>query len=292
MHNYNDVHGSLPPGYIYQQNNYAVATTTSTSSMWSWGALILPFLEQNSLYDKLQVGDVRLYTALSTPAMLAEMQKPIPTFMCPSDTGLSINTQDQLRNGSGAFVSTAKSNYSGLNTTRRWHSGGLFCGPDANEISQWSGNADPLLARPQDNTRPNGLFFRNRGVPFRDIVDGTSNVIMLGEKAFELQVGNGTKVICRAGAIFGELAENEQTNIHRSLATLTYRINSFGTNACIFGFSSPHDGGVQYVFADGAVRFISENIDHSPSREGGTDAVDSTFEKLGSRDDGQSVGDF
>jgi prepilin-type processing-associated H-X9-DG protein len=46
------------------------------------------------------------------------------------------------------------------------------------------------------------------------------------------------------------------------------------------GFKSRHEGGAHFCLADGAVRFISENIDYL------------TYQKLGDRHDNQVVGEF
>ena len=167
-----------------------------------------------------------------------------------------------------------------------------MCGPDVKADSQWNGAAAAADRMPQETSKPNGIFMRNRCINTKDISDGTCNTIMLGERSYELPNVNGSVSTCRAAIFFGNHAENEQNNIHRSLATLTHPINAPTNNSCVFGFSSLHKGGVQFVFADGSVHFISENIQHSPSRTGGTDAVDSTLEKLGSREDGQVVGDY
>ena len=47
-----------------------------------------------------------------------------------------------------------------------------------------------------------------------------------------------------------------------------------------WGFISFHGGGAHFVLVDGAVRFLSENIDHT------------TYQRLGGRADGQPIGEF
>ena len=62
----------------------------------------------------------------------------------------------------------------------------------------------------------------------------------------------------------------------------------------LYGYSSEHPGVIQFLFCDGAVRAISETIDHTIRAAGVTNgalpANASTFEKLTARADGQAIG--
>lgn len=52
-------------------------------NLWAWGALILPFMEQQPLHDRLDVGDNHLEVISATfgPGTLKElMQQPIPGY--------------------------------------------------------------------------------------------------------------------------------------------------------------------------------------------------------------------
>ncbi|WP_339746681.1 DUF1559 domain-containing protein [uncultured Rubinisphaera sp.] len=292
LHNYHDTYRVFPPGYINQfddpqptnSGEYSTAVGAERSA-WSWGAFVLPFVEQSALYDVLQVGDIRIKNALATPALLSNMQNPISSFRCPSDTAPDVNTSKQVQDSAGTARNIATANYVASNSSRRWHSSGSWVtGPGLGELSQWG-------TPPNANQSPNGMFWRNSKVRMRDITDGTSNTIMAGERAWELNNPAGATFTCRAGTVLGTRITNEQSEVHRGLAAATTAIN-FANNNCNKGFSSRHTGGAQFVMADGSVRFLSENLDQNNATFGGTNAVDSTFERLVARDDGQVVGEF
>lgn len=84
-----------------------------------------------------------------------------------------------------------------------------------------------------------GMFGANRATKMRDILDGTSNTLMIGE--VDSQLGAWT-----AGG----------TPTMRAFTQKPY-IN--GPD----GFGGNHPGGSQFVFGDGSVRFLSENVDSS-----------------------------
>jgi len=121
---------------------------------------------------------------------------------------------------------------------------------------------------------PNGMFWVNSKVRIRDMTDGTSNTIVVGERAYKV----GTSQF-KAGNIFGVDDDPYDTPVY---AEGNRSINSHGD-----GFSSPHVGGCHFLLGDGAVRFISENIDHNTD-----DTINSTFEYLIGRNDGKVVGEF
>lgn len=293
LHNYHDVHKRLAPGYINNPPNHPNGSgpVAGNYAQWGWGAFILPFVEQAPLYDQLQVGTINLSAAL-TPGgpydRLALMQKAIPGFLCPSCEGPDVHAgYDPLRDTANTWRNVAKSNYVGVNTTRRWHIGGRMTGPDMGAPSQWA-------APPAATTAPDGCFLRDKGIRFSDISDGTSNTLMVGERTFQLRNPFGNAFICRAGVVFGNDNSNEQLSIHRNLGTLVHRLNEPAQTPCIRGFAGSHPGGVNFVMADGSVQFISQTIDHVPPdfAVNPPDINDSVLERLGARNDGQPVGNF
>ena len=122
----------------------------------------------------------------------------------------------------------------------------------------------------------------------RDVTDGTSNTIMVGEVRPDC--------FTVAHRTWGWWFSNSNGNAHASTVTPINETTTCQnapkriTNpACTdpvnynysWGFKSFHIGGAQFLWVDGSVRFVSQNIDHAV-----------TFQRLGGRADGQVVGDF
>lgn len=272
-----------------------VSDALSVSPLFSFSSIseirsVLPFIEQAPLHDQLTPGRFRLSDAITAGSpvdRVALLQTPLGTFRCPSDTGPEVNNRgNQLRNISDENVPAALSNYIGNNASNRWHGGGRLISPTAGGSSQWGGFPTTI----EGGSVPNGIFWRESNVRFAQITDGTSNTILLGERAWNLNAQTGT-VNCNAGLIYGTNSQNEQLTIRGVLGTGTVPINSGVGNDCQYGYSSRHPGGIQVALCDGSIRFISETIDHRPGPDA-LRAVQSTFERLLSRDDGQPIGDF
>lgn len=181
MHNYHDAFKVFPPLYVSKRDAAGVViapiNTTDTTQAWGWGAMILPFIEQGNAFNALEVGNDPLGlpltpNALSKPAKLAILQTPIPTFRCPSDTAPGLNT-DGNRTLMGR--QTATSNYIASNNS-----------------------FTPNLAGAPDQQ---GLFIADFGRSFKDMSDGSSNVVCLGERRWQIRRSdNGTKGIGRKAA--------------------------------------------------------------------------------------------
>lgn len=295
VHNYHDTHKTFPPGYINQfttvptdGGTYSTALSTARSA-WSWGAFILPAVEQGALYDQLGIGaGVRLRDALSPGDRLTLMQVPVPAFRCPSDPAPDLNTGKTLHASDGTTPAVASANYVGVNSSRCWHcgTGPWVCGPGEGALNQWG-------AGPGSNHSPNGVFWRDSKVPMRDITDGTSTTLLLGERAWELNNPAGGKAACRAANVFGTRISNEQSQADHALGSATVPINFGSSSNCNKGFSSMHPGGALFALCDGSVRFLSEGIDQNNTvNSSGFDPIDSTLERLVARNDGSVVSDF
>lgn len=279
LHNYHDTHNTFPPGYVLTGG--ATPVISGNYASWGWGAFILPFMEQQPLYDRIDPATIRLSNALTAGGpqdRVADLKKPVAAHRCPSDIGKETNTTFRLRAADNTtYVDVAMSNYVGNNTSFKWHSGGRLVSPDGNELGQWG-------VLPMANA-PNGIFWRDSDVRMRDIVDGTSNTMCIGERAWEVGGGSGAQK-CYAGLVAGTDNTNEQLSIRYNLGAGSVAVGA--GPECQYGFASPHPGGTHILLCDASVHFLSETIDHNWA----TAAIDSTFERLMSRNDRQVVGEF
>ena len=283
-HNYHDVHNAFPSGQPRNLNAEplgAVWGNEGVNACWTWSSLILPFVEQTALHGQINTDRLLAHQALADPARLKLMQQPVSVFRCASDTGPALNAYRQVPNGGSGnidcttgCVQVATSNYIGTNDSYDIYRS-LFAG-------QRTGN---------------GVFDQTiikKKVSFKNISDGTSNTLLIGERAYTLSGINGV-FTSGAAVVFGTNGDSDQTNQQGMVYAMgagRWPINCTSAG-CQRGFSSRHTGGTQFVFCDGSVRFISQSIDHNPS----TDTVlvptlDSVYERLIAIDDGLVVGEF
>ncbi len=229
LHNYHDTHRVFPPGYVHTA---ALANTTAAQNDMAWGTFILPFIDQAPLYANIgtatagfrfNFGDSNNNgTAASTSAntMIPEAATIIPAYICPSDPTGGINILAAGYSSTGTARSRGKSNYKG-------------CVGSANNLDAG-----------------NGTFYTNSRVRIRDFTDGTSNTAIVGEiSTFGVSIG---------GVWIGKLSTGgpRVEIIVEMDNTAGQRINGTASSA----FSSVHVGGAHFLFGDGRVRFLSENI--------------------------------
>lgn len=142
----------------------------------------------------------------------------------------------------------------------------------------------------------------NSSTRFRDITDGLSNVLMHGERA--LKPGGTGGVNRQPGAIVFGRHNNSTASSHfranhkiNGPTTINSATNpGSGDGTCTrYNASSPHVGGVHFLFCDGAVKFLSENIeadDITTSCGSDTTSTDFLYPNLWDIDDERELGDF
>lgn len=257
-HNYHDTYNAFPLGGI-----------NLTGRNTGWGARILPFIEQKSLYDQMDVAHASIKANAATnndfrnelgaSGVAGGAAVVLQAFMCPSDTGGDHNPYYQY---------AAKSNYPG------------------NQI----------------------FFVANRSLRMRDITDGLSNTLILSERHLSTNVrypGTGAVWVfsysCStiAGSIFN--ARNpintpfEPSGVGYSSKNCVTENSALNwvTRAAV---SSNHPGGAMGAMCDGSVRFLSETMASTPVSPALTAANDSgpgyTWQNLANINDGYILTEY
>jgi hypothetical protein len=129
-----------------------------------------------------------------------------------------------------------------------------------------------------------GMFGRiGPSIPMSRVTDGTSNVIFVGEILSDCTDHSGNVWdYNQGGNAHASTASplNNMTTCPNSRKILNPNCTNPNNWNYSWGFRSQHVGGAQFLLVDGSVRFLSENIDYN------------TYQRLGGRADGNTVGDF
>ena len=274
LHNYHDTFKSLPIGYTcdHMECRDAYGTVYDYHGInryyasWTWTAYIAPFMELTAQHEALSVNRMWGAESLVNAAAQTVISTPVPTLRCPTDSGTPLNTaggEYQPADLNGTRYRAATCNYMGV-----------FDDNNGNISSRYS--------------ESQGVLFADSNIAFRDIRDGTSNVLMVGEKCRQRYIARcNTQLNCGAGIVFVVAASNQASHANRStcsaVGTAGRPINWDTTSPCNdlwnakAGFSSLHPGGAQFVLADGSTHYISETIDQT------------TYRRLAHRSDGNPV---
>ena len=240
--NYHGAHNVFPPGATWGPG--------AARSGMAFQVSLLPYTELDVLLESMPD---RSY---STTFPNQEIGRSVDSlFICPSDGEEAIDQQ-------AAGQNWRTSNYCGV------MGGGIM------EVQ--------LMSNPATcgHYNSDGVFYPESKIRIKDITDGTSKTMLLGERTYQLRLwtrgayydGSPTQFVCSISAKNIALPINSDTDAY------CYRANEMGVpcpspwptkfNDLFFG--SRHAGGAQFVFGDGAVRFLPDEIDFQAYRRYGT----------------------
>jgi len=244
LHSYNDGIGKLPVGAI-----------DDDGVNWGWGAYILPYIEQDNIYKVLLADTANFWVppngggganGISTDAdnrfnvnAGAGSNAPktvIKTFVCPSCPLPSSNN-----NG------VAKGNYAG-------NMGTMVASFGCAVVKGSSQSGVLLYANDNNNTWTSKI---------QEMSDGTSNTVMVGEVSktdvLTTAATNHRAFPLWAGSQNGGCDGWHEGNLR--VMDTDYFLNRRTGTESTRSFGSSHTGGANFLWGDGAVRFVREGVD-------------------------------
>jgi len=259
MHNYHDVYNTLPLGMVHRIN---------------WRVSILPYLEQANVYNKLDFNEsFQGNSASANTQVLGGIV--MSSMICPS------NIVDPLTN-----------NAYGTNSQRMQYPNYLaIAGAVDTSVANnaTSGKCNSYYGWHCDN----GPMKINDKVAFKDITDGLTNTLIIGEQSGRdegMSYGDRRNGYHGGWHGTGDTKNTAAfiTGIGSGITPVEYPLNSKCSDFWSCGvpylnsniLNSEHTGGVQFALGDGAVRFLSENMDLV------------TLKNLAMKSDGAVVGEF
>lgn len=219
LHNYEGSFRVFPPGYVYRPG------PTGNESGFSWGAMILPQLEQKPLYQQFNFA-----LPVWDPANAGPRMKHLDIFLCDSDPVSEegfIEMQPGEEYAMASYVA-------------------CFGPPDLDDNQE----------------QRDGMFSRNSSTRMRDVTDGVSNTIALGERVNGPFRTPGVHTVHFSYettwmAAVREITDPTDDHGHMALFQSGNVPNSpFSDDRDV---SASHLGYAHFGLGDGAVRIVSEN---------------------------------
>ena len=264
LHNYHDTFRVFPPGYVARNVAQGDPASAESGSGFAWGTMILPLMDETAIYNVLDLNG----NATDAPNIAENAGSTvIDTFRCPSDPGPDRFT---VNDGTTDYQ-LALANYVGI-----YGYGSVTMKPGAPD--------------------PEGILYRNSKVRIRDVIDGLSNTMLVGERTYRHEFVAGMSAVDSQSTWYAAIpgvnrpagmgmmpdegpASLVLGHVGQTMGAMVMHHTPNSTNH-IVNFSSHHEGGIHFLLADGSVHFLSENVNYD------------TFRWLGERADRQVLGAF
>ncbi len=237
LHSYQTRMGYFPPAYFSNlqtgtqpsQNADGDCTWNEIGPGWGWGTYLLNDLEQNNLYNQFN-----LSLDIKAPANAAGRTTMLKVFLCPSEVNPNNFTVvdgngNPLIDTNGQQITVAHSSYIAMN-----------------------GAPNGVTSDAYDN---NGAFIRNTSFGIKDITDGLSNTLFIGERCTAMS--NTTWVGAVQGAVVPDLKYSDMPDQLANAEGDSALVSAHGStthlpnNPLVFdadATSSFHISGVNFLF--------------------------------------------
>ncbi|MBN1911640.1 MAG: DUF1559 domain-containing protein [Pirellulales bacterium] len=281
MHSYHTAHKTLPYGSEYDSGG----TGATTGPKGTATAFLLPYIEQQAIYDLFDFNYM-----FSSSRNREAVRSPIPELTCPSDPQsaepiLDNRGQQSIGNPTmclGLWFAPC------LGPTHdRWPGVRpcVFCDAVGSGYGTWTEEdfcyccwgfnygTGGIVSYWKRGVFP-GMFARYKiGVKFKEVTDGLSNTIMLGETIPAHSVLNGAYMqnlpACPTNIPINTMLDDGGSSSGGSSGNGSWQYTT--------GFKSYHPGGANFAMGDGSVEFINETIDYQ------------LYNAMGTKDGGETL---
>ena len=269
IHSFADVNPeTFPAGWVGEYENGEWHGDEGEG--FGFASRMLPYIEENSVYKTINFDQ-----QVSHSSNAAARTTVISTFRCPSD---SYGTSDLFNPGAEGSGEETPDASPGSNQYARSNYPGVFGSEHMSGHDDHDDHVDltAALQAEDEGLEPgegNGIFFAGgangkNAVSFRDVSDGLSKTIMIGERDSRL-----------GGSLWIGRGDGLESGMSRVVGVGEHVFNS--SDPHFEDFFSSHPGGVSFVFADGHVAFLSdgmtETIFQALSTRAGGEVVNGNF---------------
>jgi prepilin-type processing-associated H-X9-DG protein len=284
LHAHHDVKKTLPPGGMQTGVN-------GTACYTNWAIEILPYIEQKALYAQYNQSQLNTSAANNLVG-----QQRVITYECPSDMHLGLMEDPASGPGSGQpwmhgsyRANSGKANdlpafmgnppFRGFWDTYEpfyWPGGILnqsYRGPLHGTASAYNGvRAQTTIDDHSTSPKPTFQSISQMGGPerFSNMIDGTSNTIMVGEFTLDQPNTDDGSGENRGTFWAYTYASYNQSSFSLLSQTITTNYNAcyeankgrpYTDQPCKRGWGSNHSNGLNFVMCDGSVRWVSYSVD-------------------------------
>jgi prepilin-type N-terminal cleavage/methylation domain-containing protein/prepilin-type processing-associated H-X9-DG protein len=296
LHNYHSTYNRLPSSGFQHQPTTQEPATWDQSSKGSRLAKLLPYIEQQALYDSIPFGGATLLPLLEpgqrpgnsewqayipstaigswvpdgfTRSVERTWHVPVATFICPSYNGMDRWQWSDGANRDHRALSNYAFSIGAQAMPANGNSCALFPGNLYGDGPEGHGNS-------ASGNRVSGMFGRGEWYSrFADVSDGLSNTIAMGEVTphtgdhhwngwmhFNTEWTATTAPINFPIIGIGEPGWDIATNPRGLDNQPGLGCNGWQNWQTSQGFKSQHAGGANFVFGDGSVVFLPASLDY------------------------------
>ena len=260
FHNYHDAMRQFPPAYVAVRNTVLPSFMSTRgqyddANIHTYGEFLLPYLEQNNVYKKINFAEPYFapidLASIGLAHYKANNQSAValglPSFVCPSSPTRTANP----------FSFT----WTDLPIPITYKAGGNDYGP-SNGVA--TGGLLPMAPSQGGGVANGAMSDNNLRTKVRDITDGTSQTALMWEVAARPDIYVGGKKLAgtTGGGGWADILNAEnwfRGSTSDGAVGGPCAINC--TNQAETGVYSFHPGGVNVLLTDGSVQFLGENTD-------------------------------